>query len=93
MKTKSALPLLAAILCALPLTASGTTRTWDGGGGTANFSTAANWNPDGAPANGDDLVFPAAAPTTVTNDLSSRTFGSLSFPAGVTLAGNAFTRR
>ena len=91
MKTKSALPLLAAILCALPLTASGTIRTWDDGGADANFSTAANWSPDGVPANGDDLVFPAAAPATVTNDLSSRTFDSLSFPAGVTLAGNAFT--
>ena len=67
------------------------TRTWDDGGADANFSTGANWNPDGVPANGDDLVFPAVAPATVTNDLIGRSFGSLSFPAGTTLAGNAFT--
>ena len=86
---KTFLRLTAAAFCLSR--ASAITRTWDGGCGTAIFSTAANWNPDGAPANDDDLVFPAAAPVTVTNDLSSRTFGSLSFPAGTTLAGNAFT--
>jgi len=28
-------------------------RTWDGGAGTSNWNDAANWNPDGVPANGD----------------------------------------
>jgi len=83
--------LPAALLLLAPLSAAAVTRTWDGGGGTALFSTAANWDPDGAPASGDALVFPAAAPNTVTNDLTSRTFVTLSFPAGTTIAGNGFT--
>jgi hypothetical protein len=42
--------LSAALLLCGPLSAAAVTRTWDGGGGTALFSTAGNWNPDGAPA-------------------------------------------
>ena len=38
----------------------GATKTWDGGGADANWTTAANWADDIAPAAGDDLVFPAA---------------------------------
>ena len=32
-------------------------RTWDGNGGTNNWSSAANWNPDGVPTNADHVVF------------------------------------
>lgn len=31
-------------------------RTWDGGAGTTNWNDAANWNPDGVPANGDNIT-------------------------------------
>lgn len=89
MKNSLLLSIVSLFACILP--APAITRTWDGGGGTAAFNNAANWNPDGVPANGDDLVFPAAAPDTVSNDLTSRTFASLSFPAGTTIAGNSFT--
>ena len=34
------------------------TKTWTGGGGDSNLSTAGNWT-GGAPSSGDDLVFPA----------------------------------
>jgi hypothetical protein len=33
------------------------TKTWDGGGADNLASTAGNWNPDGAPVAGDDIVF------------------------------------
>ncbi len=32
---------------------------WDGGGGNSNFTTAANWVGDGAPAADDDVIFNA----------------------------------
>lgn len=78
-------------LCAFMHSAPAVTRVWDGGGGTASFSTAANWNPNGAPANGDDLVLGASAPATVTNDLVGRTFGNLTIQRSLTLAGNGFS--
>lgn len=37
------------------------TKTWTGGGSDGNWSTAANWSPSGAPANGDDLIFDTGA--------------------------------
>lgn len=82
-----ALPFLAA---ALP--ASAITRTWGDGGADDNFNNPANWNPTGAPADGDDLVFPAStAASTVNNNLTGRTFGSLTIQKAITIAGNAFT--
>ncbi len=33
-------------------------RTWDGGGSDDNFSTAANWDTDTAPVNGDSINLP-----------------------------------
>ncbi len=35
-------------------------KTWDGGGSDENFNTAANWNGDAIPSNGDSLVFPTS---------------------------------
>ncbi len=46
----------------LPVVSFGATKTWTGTGADANWATAANWNPSGAPQANDDLVFPAAAP-------------------------------
>ncbi|HEY1380602.1 MAG TPA: hypothetical protein VGF55_27625 [Gemmataceae bacterium] len=40
--------LVLILLAAGPAPAQ-TTRTWDGGGGTNDWLTAANWNPDGVP--------------------------------------------
>ncbi len=36
---------------------SAVTRTWDGGGADENWSTSANWNPDGVPDCNDNVVF------------------------------------
>ncbi len=50
------------------------TFTWDGGGGDNNWTTAANWVGDVAPAAGVDLVFPSgAARTSNVNDFSAGT--------------------
>ena len=49
------------LLLFLSVNAFSATKTWDGGGADANWTTAANWSTDVAPVAGDDLVFPAAA--------------------------------
>src|SRR5215207_8440130 len=68
------------------------TFTWDGGGGDANWMTAANWSTDAAPAGdgSDVLVFPAgAAQKTNNNDLTAgTTFTSITIQeGGYTLGG------
>lgn len=61
--------------------------TWDGGSGTdLNWSTDANWNPDGLPPAGSSLVFSATlANRNTTNDLVADT----SFDS-VTISANAY---
>ena len=66
------------------------TRTWDGGGPTGNWSEGANWAGDVAPVAGDDLIFPAGAaqPTNSNNSPSGTSFRSLSFSgSGYTISG------
>jgi autotransporter-associated beta strand protein len=74
---------------AVPLT----TSTWDGGGVDSNWSTAANWLGDTAPAAGFDLIFPNSPNTSPVNDLTAGTaFTGLNFDSGATsytLTGNA----
>ena len=70
------------------------TFTWDGGGADANWSTAANWLGDAAPATDGsaDLVFPAAAPRTdnVNDFAPGAAFASVAFTGtGYSLTGNA----
>lgn len=65
--------------------------TWDGGGANANWSTANNWNPDGAPAAGSQLLFPPGAlKLSNTNDYAiDSDFQSLQLSAAnYTLGGN-----
>ncbi len=70
-----------------------TTRTWDGGGTSNDWSEPANWNPDGVPADGDSLVFPAAAPPdskTNNNNINGLDLDSITINGGgYTIAGNA----
>lgn len=47
-------PCLLAMLCVASAPAA--TFTWDGAGSDTNWSTAANWSPDGAPANDGTAV-------------------------------------
>ncbi|MBS1793102.1 MAG: VCBS repeat-containing protein [Acidobacteria bacterium] len=84
-------------LTSVVLTAQGpvTSLTWDGGGTTNNWSEAANWNPDAAPIDGVDLVFPAGAPAdslNMVNDIAGLDLGSITFNAsGYTINTNALT--
>lgn len=69
-------------------------KSWDGSSG-ANWSTAANWTPSGAPVDGDDLIFPAGAFNLInTNNLTDLRLGSITFngaSAAYSLRGNAIT--
>jgi hypothetical protein len=81
------------------LTAQGSSLTWDGGGPDNNWSTAVNWNPNIAPLDGVDLIFPAGAPAdslTNNNDIGSifnkLNVGSLTISGnGYQIGGNAIT--
>lgn len=75
-----------ALAAALPVEGQAT-KYWDRGGGNNNWSTAANWQPDGVPAAGDTVILdrtyynPAAAySVTVNVDTASL--------AGLTLTAN-----
>ncbi len=68
------------------------TRVWDGGGGDNNWTTAANWVGDVAPAAGDNLLFPAgAAQLDNINDYpSSIVFGTITVSgSGYHFQGNS----
>jgi autotransporter-associated beta strand protein len=76
------------------ITPTGTTRLWDGGGADNNWMTANNWNPNGQPQPGDDLVFPTAAArkANVNNFPAGTTFNSVTVHGtGYTLGGNGIT--
>ncbi|MBL8309528.1 MAG: autotransporter-associated beta strand repeat-containing protein [Burkholderiales bacterium] len=49
--------LVISLLLAAANPSSAATKTWTGGGGNANWSTAANWSPPGAPVAGDLVQF------------------------------------
>jgi hypothetical protein len=61
------------------------TKTWTGLGADANWTTAANWSPSGAPVAGDDLVFPAGASrlSNLNDTASSTSYNTLSFTGPV----------
>jgi fibronectin-binding autotransporter adhesin len=48
-----------------PRAAWAETKIWDGGGGNNLWSTAANWQPDGVPGAGDDVVIDVVGAITV----------------------------
>jgi hypothetical protein len=84
----------AALLLAASLPAVAATKFWTGGDvANANWSTAANWSPAGAPAANDDLVLPDSAARKVnTTDTAVGFFRSISItgPAsGYNIGGNA----
>lgn len=71
-------------------------KTWDGGGGNANWNTAANWDGAGGgavPVAGDSLVFAGATRLSNSNNFTAGTsFDGISFASGAssfTLAGNS----
>lgn len=80
--------LWVAACCAVMLSGarvSAETRTWDGGGGDNNWSTADNWGGT-APVGGDALVFAGTLRGTNVNDLADGTpFAGLTFNSGAGL--------
>ncbi|MFA6288619.1 MAG: PEP-CTERM sorting domain-containing protein [Opitutaceae bacterium] len=88
----AALLLLGTMACA-----RAATYTWDGNNGNSgsqtNWSTAGNWNPNGAPSSGagNDLVFTTSDKTTNNADGGNWTINSLSFDSNAgafTLGGS-----
>lgn len=75
------------LLLLLSVNAFSATKTWDGGGADANWTTAANWSTDVAPVAGDDLVFPAAA----AQQSNSNNFFILTSFHSITVEGGTYT--
>lgn len=71
-------------------TASAATKNWSGGGVNHYWSTPLNWNPMGAPQDGDALVFPSAAiQRHNVNDLTNLRIHSILFSgSGYSVSGN-----
>jgi lipopolysaccharide export system protein LptA len=72
------------------------TITWDGGGGTLNWLTPANWSGDVLPGPGDDVIIDAAGSVTITlagsasiNSLSCADALSVTSNGTLTLASSA----
>jgi hypothetical protein len=83
-------PLAAAAL--LGPTATAVDLTWDDGAGDDQFATAANWNPDQTPAQGDNVFFGQAAGDTITVGDAGATFGNQQADvATFTSAAGAYT--
>jgi autotransporter-associated beta strand protein len=74
--------LCGAVFVGCPFATSLKAQTWDGGGANNNWSTAANWNPDGVPVNNGtaNLVFAGNVRTSniidVSLDVNSLTFSN-----------------
>ena len=85
-------PLILVIIFGTALCAAAQV-TWDGGGGNANWSSAANWVGDVAPAgSAGSATFSGSVRTTNINDLSGLSFSSLTFNnSDWSVSGNTFT--
>ena len=66
-----------------------TTHTWSAA--SANWNVATNWTPNGVPANGDQLVFPAAGLSPTNNDLTGLDVDSVAIQGAYAITGNGFT--
>ncbi|MGC3990864.1 MAG: hypothetical protein QM796_14535 [Chthoniobacteraceae bacterium] len=70
-------------------------KAFDGGGATFLWSNTANWNPDGLPGTGDNVVFDNSATTltgqTVILDTTAATANNLQFGSSSGTALGAFT--
>lgn len=81
--------LLVSALCCLTSTAEATTRIWTGTGGNKFWSTPGNWNPVGAPQNGEVLRIEAESVST--NDLVNLRLDAIWCFARFEIRGNGFT--
>ncbi len=91
--------LMMIVLCAgMGSELSAANFNWDDGSGAdSNWNTAANWNPDGVPANATTtrLFFGVVGSGSTNNDIVAFNLNRLTFQAGLTspfaVTGNAFT--
>ncbi|MCC7075839.1 MAG: hypothetical protein IT198_01810 [Acidimicrobiia bacterium] len=65
------------------------TITWDGGGGSANWGTAANWNPDVVPGASDVACIPEGS--TVSHASGNSTVGAVTAEGTLTVSGGTLT--
>jgi autotransporter-associated beta strand protein len=86
------------LVCLIPggtQSANGAALTWDGGGGSGDWSDAANWN--GTLTTGDSVTFTGNTETSTNNTLSGFTLAGITFnntggnSSSFTLAGNQIT--
>lgn len=86
------LVILAWLLCNLT-PAFGAALSWDGGSALNNkWSTAANWNPNGVPQNGDTLRFPIELGVHHSdNDLTGLSLAGITIQTEAEITGNAIT--
>lgn len=83
------LAALTALICAASPALAQTTRTWTGAVDN-HWSVAGNWNPAGAPVDGDSLVFPPSFGNQTENDLAAGTaFAQIATGLGNILTGNS----
>ncbi len=79
------------LILLLPICSLGATKTWTGSGADANWGTAANWTPSGAPVANDDLVFPVTGLQQSNNNNTTlfTTYRSITVEGGTyTFGGN-----
>lgn len=69
--------------------AGATIRTWTAGSG--NWSNGSNWSPNGAPQNGDDLVFNNSPSSNLTNDIPGLSVRTLEFHHSGVVWGSSLT--
>ena len=60
------------------MTVGATTLTWTGGGATANWSDAGNWDTGTTPITGDDLIFDGTTQQVNVNDIGNSTLSRIS---------------
>ncbi len=88
--------VLACLAAGLSATRAMAQKTWTGGGDDDNWSTSANWNPAGAPANNTVLVFDGTTRLSNYNNTTAGQDYGLDFAAtagSFTLNGNAIDLR
>ena len=78
--------LLLASAAAAPAAAQ-TTRTWKGAVDGDSWSVAANWDPVGAPVDGDSLIFDATGASITNNDLANVAIETITVNETVVIIG------
>jgi fibronectin-binding autotransporter adhesin len=64
--------------------------TW-AGKGNGKWSDPKDWQGNAVPTSGSNLIFPAGAPTTSTNNITGLTLGNIQIGGAYTLTGDAIT--